>query len=56
MSLNGPSINDVTVLGGGGIKDFVTTTLKPYYYIRGGGRMGVLKIIKNCVTSFMDDP
>ena len=24
-----PSINDVTVLGGGGIKDFVTTVLKP---------------------------
>jgi hypothetical protein len=28
----GPSINDVTVLGGGGIKKFVTTVLKPYYW------------------------
>jgi hypothetical protein len=27
----GPSINDVKALVGGGIKDFVTTILKPYY-------------------------
>jgi hypothetical protein len=27
----GPSINDVTVLGGRGMEDFVTTVLKPYY-------------------------
>ena len=28
-SAKGSSMNDVTVLGGGGIKDFVTTVLKP---------------------------
>ena len=47
----GSSINDVTVLGGGGKgffddKDLVTKRVT----------MGVSKIFQNCVTSFMDDP
>ncbi len=29
--VKGTSINDVTALGGGGNKDFVTTVLKPCY-------------------------
>jgi hypothetical protein len=51
----GPSINDVTALGGRGIKDFVTTVLKPYYLKRDDGGRGV-KNYQNCVMSFMDDP
>jgi len=30
----GPSINDVTALGGGGINDFVTTVLKPPKWLK----------------------
>ena len=45
----GSSINDVKVLGGG-VKDFVTTVLRPLY----GGEGS--KIVQNCVTSFMDEP
>ncbi len=47
----GPSINDVAALGGGGIKGFVTTIIKSVTICE-----GVSKIIKNYVTSFMDDP
>ncbi len=40
---------------GGGIKDFVTTVLKPYQKSVTMGE-GVSKFTKNCVTSFMDYP
>jgi hypothetical protein len=48
------SINDVTALGGGvsSICDNSTKALLLKRMSIGGGS----KIIKNCVTSFMDDP
>jgi hypothetical protein len=47
----GPSINDVTAWGGKGIKDFGTKDL-----LLESMTMGMLKIIKYCETSFIDDP
>ncbi len=35
----GPSLNDVTALGLGGMKDFVTTVLKPDYLVTMGRRV-----------------
>jgi hypothetical protein len=53
-SLWGSSIYDVTTLGGGGIKDFVTIVPKALVIKR---RLeGVSKIVLYCVTSFMDGP
>ncbi len=51
-------LNDVTSIGGrGGIMDFVTTVLKPYYKksvtMRWGGDV---KNYQNCMSSFMNDP
>jgi hypothetical protein len=45
------------VKGGEDIKDFVTTTLRPYYYEKpdDGGEV-VSKFSKNFMSSFMDDP
>ncbi len=39
-----------------GIKDAVTTVQNPYYWKVWRWGQGKWKIIKNCVTSFMDDP
>jgi hypothetical protein len=52
--VKGLSINDVTALGGGGMKDFVTTVALSLKIVTMGG--GGVKIIKKSVTSFMDDP
>ncbi len=45
-------------LGGGGINDLVTIVQKPNYLVIKSVTMGegVSKIIKYCMTSFMDDP
>jgi hypothetical protein len=48
-----PSINDVTALGGTGCQGFCTKSLLLKSVTMGEG---VSNIIKNCVTSFMDDP
>jgi hypothetical protein len=40
----------------GGIKDFVTTVKKCLITKNRDGHGGVSKLIKNCVTSFMNDP
>ena len=52
----GSSINDVMVSEGRGKQRFLTTALK--LLVLKGVTMGegVSNIIKNCVTSFMDDP
>ena len=39
-----------------GVKDFVTTELGPFYKTCADGwGIGVSRIVKNCVTSFIDD-
>ncbi len=47
------SINDVTVVRG--VKDFATIVIKLFNKMLDDGGWG-LKIVKNCVTSFMDNP
>ena len=44
-------MNDVTVLGGEGVNDFVTKSLVMVTMMWGRS-----KIVWNCVSSFMDDP
>ncbi len=48
--------NDCTALGGGGIKDFVTAVLSTKNKKRDDGERDVKNYLKNCVTSFMDNP
>ncbi len=50
------TINDVTVLGGEGVKDFVKTVLRPSLSnkMRDDGERGS-KNVQNCVTSLLDD-
>ncbi len=48
LYLKGPSINDVTALGVGGIKDFVTTVLKLLLKCVTFGEVGVKNYQKLC--------
>ncbi len=52
----GSSINDVTTLREGGIKDFAAIVPSQCNKKREDEGDGVSKIIKYRVTSFMDDP
>ncbi len=55
LETKGPSINDVTVLGEG-VKDFVTTLLRPQFKTHDDGGSGSQKMFKIACSSFMDDP
>ena len=54
--IKGSSINDVTVLVGGGGQGFCDDSTKTLVVKRVTMEGGVSKIVQNCVTSFMDNP
>ena len=56
-NIKGTSINDVTVLVGGGGQGFCDDSTQALVIKRVTiGGMGVSKIVQKCVTSFIDDP
>jgi hypothetical protein len=56
ISILGPSINDVTALGGSGYQGFRNNSTEVLVPKRVTMGEGVSEIIKDCMTAFMDDP